>query len=222
MGAVFGIILGTPIGLLMSLIIAVYGFFTGTDKTELILPYDESNGIVWEYDGVDDPYLTLVDTKTDGDSQIFTFRRKNSFITKDTGDGKVMKIIFTDRNGNEMIYYAVNDDSDPFIINFYTPEDVNILEYTVKAEKPLPGGHWALTSGSSYNTSSQRTLYTPFENTETFTFTIVTPKNDSTVRYIRKFDYLSATGREKEYVLISFSLDENDEFVILSEEKGTY
>ncbi|MBQ3150354.1 MAG: hypothetical protein IJB86_03820 [Clostridia bacterium] len=222
MGAVFGMILGAPIGIIMSALISMFGFLTGNDTTELVLPYDESTGTVWTYDGVDDPYLKLVGSETDGDLQIFSFRRKDNFFLKGSSGGKVMEIVFTDKNGNELIYYAVHDESDLFRINFYPKEDVYILEYTAKADSAVRGGYWKLSSTTSYDSASRRLLYASSETSDTYTFTFIVPQNDSIVRHLNKLDYVNKKGKQVEWIHISFTLDENNQLVLLSEEKGKY
>ena len=46
---------------------------TGLDITKVALPYDPENGLVWEYDGVDDPYIKLEKMTVDGNEQVFRF-----------------------------------------------------------------------------------------------------------------------------------------------------
>ena len=49
MGAVFGIVLGSIFAFFASFFTPFFGALTGTDSAQVILPYDENKGIVWEF-----------------------------------------------------------------------------------------------------------------------------------------------------------------------------
>ena len=62
---------------------AVYLFFVGIvteikgpPQAEIVLPYDESQGLVWEYVDQEDYYINLVEVKVEDDKQIFVFERE--------------------------------------------------------------------------------------------------------------------------------------------------
>lgn len=63
MGSIFGIILGTVFAFFASIFMPFFDASAGTDKAQVILPYNENEGIVWEYDCVNDPYTELIETE---------------------------------------------------------------------------------------------------------------------------------------------------------------
>lgn len=42
---------------------------TGLDTTKVTLPYSPEEGLVWEYDNKNDPYIKLKDMVIEGDEQ---------------------------------------------------------------------------------------------------------------------------------------------------------
>lgn len=93
-----------PLYALFVWISSLFGLISGDNLTKVELPYDPEQGVVWEYDNVDDPYLNLQKTKIEGDKQVFYFKA-NSFSTP-FYNGEVMDLVFTDENGNSQKYYA--------------------------------------------------------------------------------------------------------------------
>lgn len=93
-----------PLYALFVWISSLFGFITGDNLTKVELPYDPEQGLVWEYDNVDDPYLNLQKTKIEDGKQVFYFKA-NSFSTP-FYNGEVMDLVFTDENGNSQKYYA--------------------------------------------------------------------------------------------------------------------
>ena len=139
MGAVFGIVLGSIFAFFASFFTPFFGALTGTDSAQVILPYDENKGIVWEYDRVNDPYAKLTKTEIVDDTQIFTFRTtQNSLFNTADGTGYVMDFIFTDKNGNSKKYYAVDLNKG---FQIYAPGEYAEFELTVTAEEPVKNGN---------------------------------------------------------------------------------
>lgn len=152
MGSVTVIFL-IPVMIVVMLIGTAAGGIKGDNVTQVELPYDPSKGIVWEYDGIDDPLMELDKIEVKGDRQIFTFKGDfmfESLFNEDESEEKddpymVMDVIFTDENGNEILYYArVNHDylSLFYKISFWSPDEYIIFEYTPEEEIPYDGAEW--------------------------------------------------------------------------------
>ena len=97
---------------------AVYLFFVGIvteikgpPQAEIVLPYDESQGLVWEYVDQEDYYINLVEVKVEDDKQIFVFEREtitSEFFsevilgfTEERTTGEVIDLVFEDQNSNK-------------------------------------------------------------------------------------------------------------------------
>lgn len=132
----FGIVALTVATAVATPFLAVFGLASGANYKEVILPYNESEGLVWEYDGKDDPYIKLEKMTIDGNEQVFRF--VSAGIDEDDDDyyynGHCMKLDFTAQNGQSETYYAVVS---PWIFYdevFLANEDETIT-YTVTAER---------------------------------------------------------------------------------------
>ena len=91
---------------------AIYAFFVGIfsefepkPQAEIILPYNESQGLVWEYEEQEDYYIDLVEEKIDGNKQIFVFEADLSMssglsdmfeVVATHTDGKIIDLVFKD------------------------------------------------------------------------------------------------------------------------------
>ena len=157
----------------------ISGAIFGYPTEEIVLPYDEEKGLVWEYDCVNDPDIELVETKVENGEQIFSFVSKGSldwntlFMVKDENDpeGDAMDLIFTDKNGNEKVYYGFggNRTSAPV---FYLAEECQTLDITLTAENPKENASWEAVDSTGY------VLMKKSEKQATETFTVViTPGN---------------------------------------------
>jgi len=190
MGSVTVIFL-VPIMLFVMLIGTISGGIKGDYLTEVELPYDPSNGVVWEYDGVDDPLFDLVETEIEGKKQIFTFKgisMKKQFEENVDSD-TVMYVVFTDENGNELLYYAkVNHDYVSFYnkIEFYSPDEYVIAEYTPEEVNHVDGVEWYVW-GNSKNIYAE----TVTDGKKTFSFLYLPDKTGvSENYYTEKFYYM--------------------------------
>lgn len=159
----------------------------GPEKSEIRLPYDPDKSLVWSYDDVNDPDIKLVETKVDGDEQVFCFTYESDkniiekildIITVETGEGTyagtIMDVIFTDQKGNKRTYYvesgmAMNEPK------FYPAEECLTAQYTCVAKEPTADAVWNTTSNSG---SSGNVLYQPLTNNSTQTFTVVALPSD--------------------------------------------
>ncbi len=142
MGAVTIIVI-IPLFILYILGSSIVGIFTGGDKTEVVMPYEPEKGIVWECD-IPLGSLELVETEIDGKTQVFTFKGDMLgylwSMYENEGeytDGEVYRIVFTDQNENELVYYAKSDvDSKyPNKMNIYAPGEYFAFDYTLKTEQ---------------------------------------------------------------------------------------
>lgn len=130
-----------PIVYLFFTLATMFGTATGADITEVALPYDESQGIVWTCERTDYGWFDLKDTKIEDDEQIFVFKGRNMFNCE--SDRRFSKIIFTDKNGNELIYYA--KEAVPFIVGVVEVKCMHpvntLLQNILPKRKPKPKMH---------------------------------------------------------------------------------
>ncbi len=96
-----------PLLALFVMIANLFGIASGNNSAKVTLPYDPENGVVWEYDDVDDPYIRLAKTEVNGNEQTFYFVDNfRHFYDAGLADGDYLDLIFTDKNGNSVKYYA--------------------------------------------------------------------------------------------------------------------
>lgn len=142
MGSVTIIVI-IPLFILYILGSSIVGIFTGGDKTEVVLPYEPEKGIVWECD-IPLGSMDLVKTEIDGKTQVFTFKGDmlgylwELYENADQPtDGEVYKIVFTDQNENELVYYAKSDADSKYSnkMNVYAPGEYFAFDYTLKTEQ---------------------------------------------------------------------------------------
>ena len=137
---------------------AIYVFFVGIfnefapqPQAEIVLPYNESQGLVWEYVEDEDYYINLLEVKVEGDKQIFVFEADQSTSTSlvnifsvffEPTEGYIIDLAFVDQNGNIKTFYhdPRQDAQDPFII--YDESECMITEYTVTATDPEHADYW--------------------------------------------------------------------------------
>lgn len=209
MGASFTIFLLTPIMLFILIPETIFGFITGNDRTEFILPYEPENGIVWECN-YDDEIYQLAKTETKGNEQIFYIRPK-SFGYHDSQSGEFSSIIFTDKNGNEKKYYVCNNTNTPqsYDLSVYAPGEYYDFDYTVKAEKPSIFSSWYVAVADS-----EYVLYNPDTNNAETTFTVVHPFD----KYERETYWISfsygSSGNSKEGITITYKITDNGAEII--------
>ena len=163
MGTAIWLIFLIPAALIYSIIGDIHVAIHGEAKSELVLPYNEAEGIVWEYDDVNDYYMDLVDTRVEGDKQIFVFQNESC---KEEINGFLMDIVFTDKNGNQKKYYALcgGDYDGP---TYFTEDECYATQCTVTAEKERRNCHWKVERASS------SILCQPVKEEPSDTFTIV-------------------------------------------------
>lgn len=177
MGAVTIVVI-IPLFIIYIALSSVVGIFTGGDKTEVVLPYEPENGIVWECD-IPIDYVELVETEIDGKTQVFTFKGDilgQLWELYENGgtlpDGEVYKIVFTDQNEKELVYYAKSDEASkyPNKINIFAPDEYFAFNYTLKTEQD--GGEEYAWHYLGYSDQLECTVITPSpEKTVTFVLT---------------------------------------------------
>lgn len=154
MGAVTAFIIAPLLSILM-LFTTLMGGIKGDIVTKVDLPYNPSEGIVWEYDGVDDPLFDLVKTEINGDKQTFIFKGKSLFniSSEDLDPTKIMDVVFTNKNGEELLYFAcidLNYVSLYLKIQFYSPEEYILYDYIPKEETTVDGAEWYAWGNDDY------------------------------------------------------------------------
>ncbi|MBR2957929.1 MAG: hypothetical protein IKC20_06730 [Clostridia bacterium] len=189
---------------------AIFGYPT----TEIALPHDEEKGLVWEYDCVNDPNIELVKTKVENGEQIFVFKGTGKIdiaeiFIKDENEqqGSMMDIVFTDKNGNQKIYYGYNGNR-TYAPVFYAAEDCQTIDITLTAQKARKNASWEVALNDGYVIMKKTTG----GETENFTI-IITPDNkDGTYATYGMFDvefaYTNSRGKYLEEATAVFELQD--------------
>ncbi len=228
MGSVTIIVI-IPLAVILILASSLIGAITGGDRTEVVLPYEPEKGIVWDCD-IPIGHVKLVETEIDGETQVFYFKSTHaldvaksfvdiakSIITKEYNEyeytyGECYKIIFTDQNGNEQIYYAdsySNSDSIYFdLVKIYSPDEYFAFDYTFTAQQPIEGEYgW-------YNQfSTDRTVYYKPEPSPTKTVTIIHTngiKDGAEYYYEIEYGPLDGYKRETEFVKLKYTITDGE------------
>lgn len=215
-----------PIMIVVMLFGSAVGAIKGDNVTKVELPYNPSEGIVWEYDGVDDPLFNLIGTETDGDKQIFTFKGIPVFdgIFEEDHEAvdsdKVMDVVFTNKNGGELLYYAaVNHDylALNHKIEFWSPDEYIFFDYTPKEETTVEGAEWV---ASKYDKVGE----TENEGVKTFTYLFL-PDKELGSTYEMQFTYctINENGADVFYEKIELKIKANvNEYEIMDEDRLYY
>ena len=180
MGSSIWLVVIVPFVIVYTIVGGIKGAIFGYPTAELSLPYDEASGAVWEYDCVDDPYIELVETKVEGDEQIFVFVGCDC-EDEEKYQGLTMYLVFTDKNGNEKAFYGQHSGK----LNaptFYPEEECSTVDFTLTAKKPKKNGTWEIGGNSHF------ILINEPINGESTTFTaVITPDSNRpsfTVDYV--------------------------------------
>lgn len=192
---------------------AFYGIFGsmleyvfGTPTEKVVLPYNPDSGMVWEYDNADDPYIFLSDTKIEGNEQVFYFKcvpdnfenpvdwLRDVYI-KDTGGdsyaGDKMELVFTDKNGNQEIFYATAYGTmEPPQI--YRADECLTFDYECIAQNPKENGVWTVTLDSGYVLAKPHT----YNNNATFTVVVFPDNTKDGETFGVEFEYFVVGKRE--------------------------
>lgn len=202
MGTAIWLIVLIPAALIMSIIGDIHVAIHGQAKSELILPYDESQGIVWEYDDVNDYYIELAETRVEDGKQIFVFANEDC---REEINGSLMDVVFTDKNGNRMKYYALRGDDYNGPV-FYEEDECYVAQYTVTAEKKRKRHHW-----ETYQ-ENDSILCQPRVEEETATFTVVMTPEDigegtpEEAQLVPRFVYENRKDKKRESIFVYYKV----------------
>ncbi len=196
MGTAIWLIVLIPAAFIYSIVGDIHVMIHGQAKSELVMPYNEAEGIVWEYDNVNDYYMELVDTRIEGDKQIFVFENESC---KEEINGYLMDIVFTDKNGNQVKYYALRggDYDGP---TYFAEDECYATQCTVTAKRSRKRYHWKVDRESS------SILCQPIKEESSDIFTIVMTPDDigdynlSDIELVPIFEYNNRRDKTKETV----------------------
>ncbi len=214
MGSSIWLVVLVPVMAVYAIFGGIKGAIFGYPPGEVVLPYDEASGTVWEYDSVDDPYIGLDEVKIDGDKQIFIFSaRENN--DKEKYQGRMMYIVFTDRNGNEKAYYCQQNGklNTP---DFYPAEECETLDITLTAKKPKKNAKWE-TGADDWDI-----LVCETEKGEACTFTaVITPGDGERVSFNADFEYINARGNRAESAIVWYGINADGEYAVTNVHQET-
>lgn len=192
----------------------ISGAIFGYPTEEIALPYDEEKGLVWEYDCVNDPDIELVKTEIRDGEQVFVFVGKGKMsiaeiFTKSENEqqGDIMDLVFTDKNGNQKIYYGYNGNriNEP---QFYSAEDCQTIDITLTAEKARKNASWEAVANTGYVIMKKTTG----GETEHFTIIVTPDTKDGTYAtygmFNVEFAYTNSRGKYLEEAKAVFELQD--------------
>ncbi len=209
MGSSIVLVLAFPLMFFGLIFEMITGAVVGYPTAQIELPYDEATGLVWEYDNVDDPYINLVKTEIIDGKQIFIF--ESSGIKLDW-NGEVMELVFTDKNGNEEVYYAYGG-AKRNAPEFCPAEECSLYEVTITAENPVNGGKWIVTDHNYY------LLYEESTEADSQTFTVVVNPENKKGSYAEygmfsvEFTYVDSLGIPRELSSAIYKLDDGEHYL---------
>ena len=212
----FGIVAMTVATTFATPFLAVFGLALGANYKDVVLPYNESEGLVWEYDGKDDPYIKLEKMTVNGNEQVFRF--VSAGIDEDDHvyyyNGRCMELDFTAKNGQSETYYAFVN---PWIFYdevFLAHEDETIT-YTVTAERSPADSEfeWEV---SFLHSDMDNVVHFSEKTGETNTFTLVyfneSPHHDGILE--AHFFYDTGDDRMKEWHSVEVDFTSGEAVVI--------
>ena len=215
MGAVTVIFI-IPYLIIASVFGSIFGAASGTDRTKVELPYDESKGLVWEVD-LNSTWFNLSKTEMEDGKQVFSFKGK-SILSRDTDDMSVFHYIpvtFTAENGEEKVYMAKRDDTRLTFFHsvlIYSPEEYGMITVTPKSDLPVGGGEWY-----RYTESASALYKTETLNGEKAFTLIFVPREDGRNEFEEVFHYDTEVKGDYEQFLYYKIVLENGEATIKSE-----
>ncbi len=193
-----------PIAFIFNSFGSFYVDIMNKKQAEIVLPYDETKGTVWEYDNKDDFYVDFVEVRIEKDEQIFVFKNNEAETRKDKA-GSCMDLVFTDNNGNTETYYA--DIGDYGALVFYEESECLITEYTASPKTPKDNLHWIV------DNREDRVLIQPISYDTEVTFTLVCMPDDiknlkrkDLYAFVPGFDYANENGGYSESVGVFYEL----------------
>ena len=214
MGSSIWLVVLVPVMAVYALFGGIKGAIFGYPQSEVILPYDEASGTVWEYDAMDDPYIGLDEVRVDGDKQIFIFSAREN-EDEEKYEGNIMHIVFTDRNGNEKAYYC-NHNGKLNSPAFYPAEECITLDITVTAKKQKKNARWKT------GTDDWSILICETEKGEACTFTaVITPDKSERASIYADFEYVTAWGNTAESATVWYGKNADGEYAVTNVRQET-
>ncbi len=149
-------------------VVNMFGAITGLNISEVVLPYNPDEGLVWKYDDKNDRYIKLKDIEIEDGEQVFRFVKSKK--SKDIMNGYMMDLVFTDKNGNSETYYAysVSDYFDK--IKILSEDEVAVFEYSISTQRKNWRCEWSMNNDYGY---PEKVLYNPKMTGNEITFTVV-------------------------------------------------
>lgn len=159
-----------------SVIFSIFSSMTGLDVSKITLPYNPEEGLVWEYDNENDPYIKLKDMVIEGDEQIFKFvnRGQSKLTGYKSGCGYMMDLVFTAENGETETYYATTRNVSLGRVKIWAEDEVLVYDYTATAKKVYDDSEWEMDFGT--DSDSEYVVYNPDTKSTSRTFTVVYEK----------------------------------------------
>lgn len=159
-----------------SVIFSIFSSMTGLDVSKITLPYNPEEGLVWEYDNENDPYIKLKDMVIEGDEQIFKFvnRGQSKLTGYKYGCGYMMDLVFTAENGETETYYATTRNVSLGRVKIWAEDEVLVYNYTATAKKVYDDSEWEMDFGT--DSDSEYVVYNPDTKSTSRTFTVVYEK----------------------------------------------
>lgn len=186
------------------------------------MPYDKLQGIVWSCKDTHYGWFDLVETKIEGDEQIFVFKGRNAFSYET--DNRFREVIFTDENGNTKTYYAFWDYLTPLNeggtfmygdLDIYEETECVTFEYTVKAEQETENAYWYVDDLSAEMKQNryigEEKLINGHERTYKFIFAPEDVKNHT---FTMCFFYKPSSTHVLEKIEVTFELADKEVTVI--------
>ena len=221
----------------------------GSPTEKVVLPYDESKGIVWEYDDTDDPYINLKEVQIKGDEQIFVFENSEDLITNmfnivvnsflDTGyEGNVMDLVVTDAQGNSVVTVNPKTGADVSSLivtdengntkTFYasaggmmSAPDIFASEECLVTQYTVTAENPSESGSWGTNSGNEYVLAKKADVSPSATFTVVKMPCYSAKYFSVDFSYsTNIVGLEK--VTTSFGTSESNELTVTNERRELY
>lgn len=194
-----------------SVIFSIFSSMTGLDVSKITLPYNPEEGLVWEYDNENDPYIKLKDMVIEGDEQIFKFvnRGQSKLTGYKYGCGYMMDLVFTAENGETETYYATTRNVSLGRVKIWAEDEVLVYNYTATAKKVYDDSEWEMDFGT--DSDSEYVVYNPDTKSTSRTFTVVYEKgmDEDNIIWV-SFDNRSGEGDywEAHHIQLDCSGDE--------------
>lgn len=198
-----------PLYALFVAISSIFGLAAGDNTAKVALPYNPQSGLVWEYDNVEDPYISLTKTEIKDGEQIFYFTGNTRHAYKEFIDGDYLDLIFTDENGNSVKYYAfIYEEGYTYNSKVKILEPDEYIEYVYDINPQTPDVLYRWTSDID---CEKYLKYNPNTFAEKNSYTVVYDKNSADSEIIEMYFRcipVSEGNDERHRLTIDFSSGE--------------